>query len=314
MSKADIIEKTEKWIDNNKVRKALNGFQAKKSPGPDDIKPNCLKHLPNNIISLITFLYRSAVAQAYTPKKWSQAKVIFIPKPGKENYNTPKAFRPITLSNYLLKGLERLVVWNMDEKIQTHPLHTMQHGFRTDRSTETAISNTTNYIEKAMEEKKYCVGVFLDIQAAFDSMYTTHIKNQLIKFGAEDFVAEWYFNYISTRKIAIKLQKEIVEKEISVGFPQGGVASAKFWLIAFDEAVKIINRFGINGNAFADDCGLILADKNQEVLIRKLQHVINDLVNWGKTCGLHEEGGNTILTGRLNGGPIVGDNLGGCAT
>ena len=35
--------------------------------------------------------------------------VIFIPKPGKEDYSSPKSYRPITLTSFVLKGLERIM-------------------------------------------------------------------------------------------------------------------------------------------------------------------------------------------------------------
>ena len=38
-----------------------------------------------------------------------------------------------------------------------------------------------------------------------------------------------------------------------VGFPQGGVYSADFWLIAFNRAIQIIITFQIKGNGYADD-------------------------------------------------------------
>ena len=31
------------------------------------------------------------------------------------------------------------------------------------------------------------------------------------------------------------------EVTIGIGFPQGGVCSAKFWIIAFNRAIEIIN-------------------------------------------------------------------------
>ena len=65
---------------------------------------------------------------------------MFLPKPGKPRYNIAKAWRPISLTNYLLKTLERLAGWKMDEALQTHPVHTLQHGFRNDRNTKTAVS------------------------------------------------------------------------------------------------------------------------------------------------------------------------------
>ena len=83
--------------------RSLKKFQAKKSPGPDEIRPVLFPFLPLNIIECITFIYESCVQLCYTPPVWRDAKVIFIPKLGKSSYDEPKAFRPISLTNYFLK-------------------------------------------------------------------------------------------------------------------------------------------------------------------------------------------------------------------
>ena len=63
-------------------------------------------------------------------------------------YDVAKAWRPISLTNYLLKTLERICTWHMDEKLSVNPVHTRQHGFRSDLNTETSLSHVVNYIEK----------------------------------------------------------------------------------------------------------------------------------------------------------------------
>ena len=63
-----------------------------------------------------------------------------VPKVGKDDYNIAKSYRPISLMNYLLKGLERLSVWVADTALDDNPLHIKQHGFQKGKSTETAIS------------------------------------------------------------------------------------------------------------------------------------------------------------------------------
>ena len=57
----------------------------------------------------------------------------------------------------------------------------------------------------------------------------------------------------------------------SLGFPQGGVASAKLWLVAFDKAIEIINSHGIYGVGFADDCCALIGGKNLDYMVHKLQ-------------------------------------------
>jgi hypothetical protein len=45
-------------------------------------------------------------------------KVIFIPKPGRGSYEMAKAFRPLSLTSFFLKTMERIV----DQHIRTGPL------------------------------------------------------------------------------------------------------------------------------------------------------------------------------------------------
>ena len=123
-----ICNKYQEWITESLVTEALAGFEKKKSPGPDDIKPLLFEHLPPKFIKTLVTIYKTSIHLAYTPKLWKATKVIFISKPDKQTYQNPKSFRPISLSNYLLKGLERLVGWRMDKALLANPLHHKQHG------------------------------------------------------------------------------------------------------------------------------------------------------------------------------------------
>jgi len=58
---------------------------------------------------------------------WHQVKVVFILKPGKSSYCGPRDFRPISLTLFLLKTMERLVDrFFKDEILAFHPLHPNQ--------------------------------------------------------------------------------------------------------------------------------------------------------------------------------------------
>ena len=286
LSVEEIQCKYKDWIDKQKIKSALAGFEKKKSPGPDGIKPLIFEHLPDELITVLEIIYKSAIHLGYTPKAWKKTKVIFISKPGKDKYDKPKSFRPISLSNYLLKGLERLVGWRMDKALLAHPLHHKQHGFLTGKSTESAISNTVNYIERHIMQKQHCVGVFLDISAAFDSIKPCHVRQALLKHGGDPEMVQWYYNYIGHRDIIVDMHGNRASFSTGIGFPQGGVCSAKFWLIAFDYAIKIINRHNIEGNGYADDCSALYGGPRLDHAIAQLQKMLDELTAWGKTCGL----------------------------
>ena len=283
------------WINEDNVSEALLKFEHKKSPGPDALRPMLFQYLPENIIKILTFVYKSCIALSNTPSLWRVAKVIFIPKPGKTDYSLASSFRPISLSNYLLKGLERLCVWKVDQVLVDYPIHDRQHGFRCDRSTETAISEVVNEIEKHIFKRQRTLAVFLDIKSAFDSISPDHIKKCLINHRAPPLLVDWYYNYITNRDVTVELQDAKIKASIGVGFPQGGVASARFWLIAFNMAVKIINRYGCSGTAFADDCAVLLSGTHTNTLVNTMQKTLTEIERWGKRSGLKFNPNKTVV-------------------
>ena len=75
-------------------------------------------------------------------------KGIFMPKPGKIDYNHPKAYRTITLSPVLLKLHERVILWHMQYDLGlSDSLSAKQYGFRRGASTETALHKLLHTIE-----------------------------------------------------------------------------------------------------------------------------------------------------------------------
>ena len=72
---------------------------------------------------------------------------------------------------------------------------------------------------------------------------------------------------------------------IDTGFPQGGVCSTKFWIIAYNQAIHILNTHGVSGYGFADDSCTLIGGQNLNQRMSRTQKVIDDLVFWGHSCG-----------------------------
>ena len=58
-----------------------------------------------------------------------------------------------------------------------------------------------------------------------------------------------YYELLTRRNLETKYENFDLKVTTSMGFPQGGVCSAKF---AFDEAAKILNSNKVTGKLFAD--------------------------------------------------------------
>ena len=80
-----------------------------KSPGLDEICPALLQKGLSIILSQLVTLFRACIALGYIPHQWRTARVVFLPKPGRIDYTQVKAFRPISLTSFFIKTVERLI-------------------------------------------------------------------------------------------------------------------------------------------------------------------------------------------------------------
>jgi hypothetical protein len=64
-----------------------------------------------------------------------KVNILFIPKPGRNTYCGPRDYRPISLTSFLLKTMERLVDrYLRDEALAIVPLHPNQHAYQAGKS------------------------------------------------------------------------------------------------------------------------------------------------------------------------------------
>jgi hypothetical protein len=89
-----------------KVRWAVNEFNPYKSPGPDQVFPVLLQKSLDLIAPYLVKIFRASYSLGYIPQLWRKVKVVFIPKGGDKPVDDPKAYRPISLSSFLLKTME----------------------------------------------------------------------------------------------------------------------------------------------------------------------------------------------------------------
>jgi Endonuclease-reverse transcriptase len=75
-------------INSESVRAAIFDFSPYKKAGTDKIYPIMLQKSFDKIYDTLIKLYRFSLASGYIPLKWLNVEAIFIPKPGKDSYET----------------------------------------------------------------------------------------------------------------------------------------------------------------------------------------------------------------------------------
>lgn len=144
----------EEVVTKEKIIYAIKKFSPFKSPGVDGVFPALLQQGLGELLPHLIKLFQAILQINYIPLEWRKVKVIFIPKPGKGNYSDAKSFRPISLTSFILKTLERCVDWSLRKQVMIErPLHNGQHAFRSGRSTETALHKLVDCLETSLDRK-----------------------------------------------------------------------------------------------------------------------------------------------------------------
>jgi ribonuclease HI len=273
------------FISAYKVKAALSSFGKKKAAGPDNFQPIVLQNLKDEAIEYLTQLFKSTIRSRYTPKAWRRMKVIFLAKPDKADYGVAKAYRPITLSNFLLKCLERLMQWYINDFIVTKPLCS-QHAYTTGRSTETALSEALDCIEKAVSNKQHALVVSLDCSGAFDRIQFSSAKKAMKNKNIPSSIIEWYDQILNSRCVSAELQGVNRRRKPKRGSPQGGVLSPLIWNLIMDTLMTQFKGAAVTAIAYADDVLLIVTGKDFSTLVKIMQKALDKVLNWGKQNGL----------------------------
>jgi hypothetical protein len=74
------------WITKERFRTVVNAYKKGKAPGTDEFCAECLQSMDNLTVEHILNIFNAYLALKYVPKQWRDLNVIFIPKPGKNDY------------------------------------------------------------------------------------------------------------------------------------------------------------------------------------------------------------------------------------
>ena len=271
----------------HRLDRAVKDLKKGKTPGPDLIRNEMISEAWGDINHIVRRIFIHSLTLCSTPAVWQESTGVIIPKPNKLDYTEPRAFRIIALTSCLQKLLERAILWHLqvDLKIPAR-LTKCQHGFKKGASTESAIHKLTRRIEDAKIHKQDAIGIFLDIEGAFDNISFKAIKEGLIEAGIPDQIARWIFSLTSNRSITLSYCGESVIRKATKGSAQGGVLSPLIWNITLDTFLK---NLGINRKfvqAFADDLVIFISGICRDTVRDVTQDMLNNIERWCDCKGL----------------------------
>ena len=274
------------WPDlgYTELAEAINTSSPRKAPGPNRVGFAVIQRAYKVYPDIFNRIYRTLFSIGYHPKAWRQAIGIILPKPGKEDYTIPKAYRVIALLNCLGKILEKIVASRLGYLASTKIsiLNNTQMGGRQQRSAIDTALLLLHYIQGQRVPKKggkrprnvVTTTVFLDIKGAFDYVKKPQLLRIIEELGLPQTLRNWVDCFVTDRSIQLAFEGQIQQPTpLTTGVPQGSPVSPILFLLYVSH---IIGKRGLQ-LSYIDDFSLSVTSRSAAKNCRELEAIIDTL-------------------------------------
>ena len=224
----------------------------------------------------------SCLRRLKIPKIYKRALVVAIPKPTKP-VGDPKSYWPISLLCVPYKILERLV-YTCVEPLIDPLLPKEQAGFRRGKSTVDQVVLLTQNIEDSFEAKKKADAVFIDLTAAYNTVWHRGLTCKLLRLLPDKHMVKMIMELVQNRSFTLTTgdSKQTSLRRLKNGVPQGSVlAPLLLNIYTYDLPSMISRKF-----AYADDLALLHSSGNWKDLEGTLSQDMSTLSAYLQTWRL----------------------------
>jgi hypothetical protein len=158
-------------------------------------------------------------------------------------------------------------------------IYEAQNGFREKNSTNTGIQTFIEDIQKALDNKRFTLGIFLDLTKAFDVINHNLLLAKLELCGLRGKIHSWLSSYLTGRTHFVEIQYVDEKtsnlktfssslKEIKHGVPQGSVLGPLLFLLFTNDLPQVFQEAKVV--LFVDDTNIHLTSLNDKIqIVRK---------------------------------------------
>ena len=268
------------FVTEDQIMKLVKNIDIGKSSAIDTLSSKILKDSFEVLTLELTQLYNECLSQGYFPKAWTLGIVTPIPKVNVNNRD-PKNWRPISQIQLPGKLLERIVHTQLVEYLSdSNILNDNQHGFRTGKSTTTAIFDSLKLLFENWNSKLTSCCIYIDFSKAFDCLDHNILLSKLKLYGLNCKCQAFMLSYIKNRHQCTKVNGYTSsELKLTYGTAQGSILGPLLFILYVNDLFKEIN----NQNSvfmYADDTLLLNSGKTRHESIENSQQTLNIVSKW----------------------------------
>ena len=168
------------------IYKIISSLNTNKSCGPNNIPTKVLHLLQDRISNHLATICNLSFSAGVFPAILKTSKV--------------SNCRLISLLCNIDKIFGKLVRSRLTEfREEKQFLYIKQFGFRKDFPTNHAILTLLESIQKALDDRQFACGIFIDLEKAFDTLSHDILLEKLNHYGIRGISNDWFRSYLSDR-------------------------------------------------------------------------------------------------------------------